>query len=399
MANPIKISVFLLVAGLFAFASCEKPTPAPDPESQAILFADPANCFMVSEPGFYAFKANKGKTTEAVASIASVEVLWESFGTDVAPSKGNIIPQAYYKDGMVYFKTPATLNDGNAVIAAQDADHNIVWSWHVWVCNGWDATATAQKYYNKVNGGVTFGAVMDRNLGATSAAIDDLKSHGLLYQWGRKDPFLGWNGVKVGPGGPPERAASTLEWPKQVVSDENTGTIEYAIAHPTTIIYSTGHSHNADWYYSPVDNVTDDTRWNEKKDLYDPCPAGWTLPRAHTPESQGLWYNALGSPLGWVVIENWDKTHNGYNFTGLLGDDASIWYPYNCTYSFEDGYLHQPQISHIEIWSSDVPHTLDDPISASFFNTEVDMQDHLAIWAAGHGSRSCGFPTRCVAIK
>ena len=97
MINPIKFSVFLLVAGLVAFASCEKTTPDPDPDPVPTVFADPANCFMVSEPGFYAFKANKGKTTEAVASIASVEVLWESFGTHEAPSKGNIIPQAYYQ--------------------------------------------------------------------------------------------------------------------------------------------------------------------------------------------------------------------------------------------------------------------------------------------------------------
>ena len=32
---------------------------------------------------------------------------------------------------------------------------------------------------------------MDRNLGATSAALGDVGALGLLYQWGRKDPFLG----------------------------------------------------------------------------------------------------------------------------------------------------------------------------------------------------------------
>lgn len=399
MIKTIKFPLLFLVAGLFAAVSCEKNTPTPDPESQAIVFADPANSFIVSEPGFYTFKATKGKTTELVSSIASVEVLWESFGTDVAPSKGNIVSQAYYKDGQVYFKTPATLNDGNAVIAAQDASHNILWSWHIWVCNGWDPTATAQKYYNKISGGISFGAVMDRNLGATSAAIDDLKSHGLLYQWGRKDPFLGWNGVEVGPGGPPERAASTLDWPSQVVSDENTGTIEYAIAHPTTIIYSTNHSNNADWYYSPVKDVTDDTRWNEKKDLYDPCPAGWTLPKAHTPENQGLWYNALGDPYGWVAIENWDRTHKGFNFTGIFGDDASIWYPYNCSYSYIDGYLHQPKTPVIQMWSSDPIYTSTDPISAAYLNTDVNGQEQLSVFVAGHGSRGCAFPTRCVAVK
>jgi len=396
--KPIKISLLLLAAGLFIFASCEKHHKHnPDPESEAILFVDPANCFLVSAPGFYTFKANKGKTQEAVASIASVEVLWESFGTDVAPSKGNIISQAYYKDGQIYFRTPTTLNDGNAVIAAQDANHNILWSWHIWVCNGYDPDATAQAYYNVI-GTMKFGRVMDRNLGATSAAIDDLKSHGLLYQWGRKDPFLGWNGVEVGEGVPPTRAASTLAWPKQVVSDATTGTIEYATAHPTTIIYSTNQSNNADWYYSSVYNTTDDTRWNEKKDYYDPCPAGWTLPQGHTIDNQGLWYNALGDQYGWVVIENWDKTHNGYNFNGILGDAPSIWYPYNCVYAKEDGYLHQPD-KKISIWSSDISHLEGDPVTAAVFNTDINGQKHFEIWAAGHGARSCGFPTRCVRVK
>lgn len=117
MTNPIKFSLFLLVAGLATVVSCDKnPIPAPIPDPEPTVFADPANCFMVSEPGFYAFAANKGKTKEAVTPIASVEVLWESFGTHEAPSKGNIIPQAYYEDGRVYFKTPEVLNDGNAVM-------------------------------------------------------------------------------------------------------------------------------------------------------------------------------------------------------------------------------------------------------------------------------------------
>ena len=79
MTNPIKFSVFLLVAGLVAFASCEKPTPAPDPEPT--VFADPANCFMVNEPGFYTFKTVKGKTSESVGDVAVAVVLWETFGT------------------------------------------------------------------------------------------------------------------------------------------------------------------------------------------------------------------------------------------------------------------------------------------------------------------------------
>ena len=384
--KSIKFSILLLAAGLVAAVSCGK---SDGPEVQPQFLADPANCFLISKPGLYTFKPFKGKTHEAVGAVASVEVLWESFGTATAPAKGDIVAETYYKDGQIYFKTNSGLKDGNAVIAAKDADKNIIWSWHIWVCAGYDPAANAQKYYNKHNS-AKFTSVMDRNLGATSAAINDLKSHGLLYQWGRKDPFLGWNGVENH-----VRAASTITtWPTQVLSDATTGTIEYATAHPTTIIYSSDNSNNGDWYYSAVYAKTDDTRWNEKKDLYDPCPAGWTLPQAHTAENEGLWFNALENE--WVVIENWDKTRKGFDCTGVLGDAASIWYPFTSLYGKEDGNLYASV--QINIWSSDVS-TLEGDTSAETFNGDINAQEHFELWAATHSARSCGLNTRCVAVE
>lgn len=392
MSNHIKYSVLLLMAGLVAVASCDK-APTPDPEPEAILFADPANSFIVSEPGLYTFKTFKGKTTEPVGSIASVEVLWESFGTSEEPSKGNIVSQAYYKDGQVYFKTPATLKDGNALIAAKDASNNILWSWHIWVCNGWDPTATAQKYYNKSNGIYSYGAVMDRNLGATSASVNDVKSFGLLYQWGRKDPFLGWDGTDPEGHTP---AASTLRWPDPVKTDSSTGTIEYAIAHPTTILYPGQVSSNVDWYYTDVENTTDNTRWQEKKDLYDPCPAGWTLPRAFVQKDEGLWFDALVHYP--VYIQDWDRTVHGYDFAGLLGDAASIWYPFNSFYSYIDGKLYNGENAIINIWSSDVSA---DPtmVDGIVFHVDINFQEHLEVKAASYQARAEAYPTRCVAVK
>jgi hypothetical protein len=414
MSKSIKFSLFLLVAGIVAAVSCGK-TPTPDPESEAKLFSDPANCFMVNEPGFYTFKTVKGKTQESVGDVAKVEVLWESFGTHEAPSKGNIVSQAYFKDGQIYFKTPATLKDGNAVIAAKDASNNILWSWHIWVCNGWDATATAQKYYNKSNGIASWGAVMDRNLGATSATVNDHKAHGLLYQWGRKDPFLGWDGYNAEGHTP---AASTLKWPDPVKTDEETGTIEYAIAHPTTILYPGKVSSNVDWYFTKEHNVTDNMRWNERLNLYDPCPAGWTLPEARTTNKQGLWYNALGQNWN-VVYDTWDVTKLGINLGGKLGDADPIWYPEVSLYYYEDGQLYRTR--QVYVWSRNVAPAENDglPIfkfseggSGGFDPEQISMdvtaytmfcqknaQDHTEAWAATHCFRSLALPTRCVAVK
>ena len=73
--------------------------------------------------------------------------------------------------------------NGNAVVAVKK-DGKILWSWHIWACEGYNPDATAQKYNNNA------GVVMDRNLGATSATPGKPQTIGLLYQWGRKDPFL-----------------------------------------------------------------------------------------------------------------------------------------------------------------------------------------------------------------
>ena len=89
-------------------------------------------------------------------------------------------------------------------------------------------------YYNNA------GTMMDRNLGVTSATPGDVGALGLLYQWGRKDPFLGSSSISSN-----IEAASTITWPSAVSSDSSNGTTEYAIANPTTfIIYN---SSNYDW--------------------------------------------------------------------------------------------------------------------------------------------------------
>ncbi len=141
-----------------------------------------ANCYLIKEAGDYKFKAVQGNTDGTVGSVKSVEVLWESFGTATAPNVGDLISSVSYRDGYIRFSTPATFSEGNAVIAAKNAKGVILWSWHIWCASeGWKE----QVYYNDA------GTMMDRNLGATSANPGEVGSMGLLYQWGRKDPFLG----------------------------------------------------------------------------------------------------------------------------------------------------------------------------------------------------------------
>ena len=416
MTFNFKFSMLTLVAGLVALASCDKDS---DSSKEPKLFAEPANCFMVSKAGIYTFKTVKGKTTESVGEVASADVLWESFGTHETPNVGDIISEVYYFDGQIYFATPSKLKDGNAVIAAKDAEGNILWSWHIWVCKGYDPVAKAQKYFNNSNGIAFWGPVMDRNLGATSAKINDHKAHGLLYQWGRKDPFLGWNGYDAHGH---NRAASTLEdWPKVETTPDNgfeVGTIQYAIANPTTLIYPGDVSSNVDWYYTEEQNTTDNTRWGENLRYYDPCPAGWTLPEAHTLNNQGLWYNALGQNWN-VVYDYWIVDQLGVNLGGKLGNYTDIWFPFASLYYYYDGNLYRTR--QVYIWSKTytplqedgVPifeledggsggftpdvHTID--VTANTMFCHENQQHHTEAWAATHTFRSIALPTRCVAIQ
>ena len=267
-----------------------------------------ANCYIVSEPGFYKFKTVKGNSSESVGNVASASILWETFGTDTAPEQLELIGEFFYKDGYIVFQTANTFREGNAVIAAKDADGNILWSWHIWLTD----QPQGQVYYNGA------GTMMDRNLGATSATPGDVGALGLLYQWGRKDPFLSAGSISSS-----AVAESTITWPSAVSSDSSNGTIAYATANPTTFIKY--NSNNYDWHYTGSSSI-DNTRWTtseSSKSIYDPCPSGWRVPDGG---SNGIWSNALGSSSIFVGYP-YDSTNEGMNFSRKFGADQIIWYP------------------------------------------------------------------------
>src|SRR5690606_17319619 len=112
----------------------------------------------------------------------SAKMLWN----DVSPDFVGDVSLA--ADGKSF---TAQLNGqpGNALIAIYDkedpnaADAKILWSYHIWVTE-------TQEISLGVNGKGNAYTVLDRNLGAVSATAGDWRSIGMLYQWGRKDPFV-----------------------------------------------------------------------------------------------------------------------------------------------------------------------------------------------------------------
>lgn len=361
------------MAGALLLASCGKdkstpaPAPAPEPAGPVDLSEKgTANCYIVSAPGTYSFKTTKGNSSVAV-SVAAAEVLWESFGTETKPEVGDIIKSVSYADNRITFTTPATLKNGNALIVAKDESNQISWSWHIWVCEGYDPVAQGQVYNNEA------GTMMDRNLGATSAEPGEVGAIGLMYQWGRKDPILG--AARIGYN---VRAVSTLIWPASVTTDASCGTVAYAIQHPTTFIY--GVSSSYDWVFAGDENEL----WTAEKSIYDPCPVGWKVPAGGA--TDGVWYKATKKNVEFDC--EWDDVNKGVKFSGILGDDPSIWYPATGRLYVGNGYL-QEVGKEAGYWSS---------TANGAHSYVLTLNSNGIVGPCNSGMRSCGRSVRCCKV-
>jgi len=242
-----------------------------------------ANCYVVTAPGTYKFKAVYGnKSVQYLEDVDDAVVLWETWNDASEVTPGSVLEYAAYAEDFIIFRTPATLKPGNAVIAAKGIGGEILWSWHIWV----PATAVETDSYGNVMGA----DVMDRNLGALvatkadNAAIDP-RSYGLVYQWGRKDPFTAAgkfnDGTPATCSGEPEEVA-----PGQI-------TLAESIAHPRLL----GHTDDGNWIVlADLDNYL----WSDtEKTIYDPCPPGYRVPAKDG--GAPFWSDDLTSKGGWSV--------------------------------------------------------------------------------------------------
>lgn len=233
-----------------------------------------ANCYIVSEAGEYKFPLVKGNTEESVGTVAKAALLWETWNDQEVVTANSVIASVDYVDGFITFATPETLKPGNALIAALDANDEVLWSWHIWI--------PATPITDAVESNYSVKAAMSRNLGAlvdTPEVLDaaaTVESFGLLYQWGRKDPFPGL-GVVNGTGG---IAVAGAEMTSQV----RPMTVEEAIKNPT--VYVIKDDASKDWLPEITDEVG--KLWGEtEKSVYDPCPVGYMLPERN--KSCGFW--------------------------------------------------------------------------------------------------------------
>lgn len=255
-----------------------------------------ANCYIITAPGSYKFKAVYGnEPNNYIMDVEEAVVLWETWNDDQEVEAGSVIVSADYAEDYMIIKTPDTLRPGNAVVAVLDGEGKILWSWHLWIPQTPVTTADF--------GGIMGKALMDRNLGAlvateASAAPVDPLSYGMVYQWGRKDPFTNTHTALT-------NAVATWAGMDEEVAPAMISLAE-SIANPRLL----GHIDNGNWL-----EVDDETLWSdEAKTIYDPCPAGYRVPARDT--GLPFWSADLSSQTGWSI--------DGTNGWLTLGDPAAV---------------------------------------------------------------------------
>ena len=269
-----------------------------------------SNCYIVSEPGSYKFRPTRGNEDVLITGIDRVEVLWETDNTSGNQVVGSIIEKNSVKSNgqYIYFNTPASLKNGKAIIAAYH-NNTIIWSWHIWVCAGYDPVNSAQSYPGKAS------SMMDRNLGALSSTPADPLANGLFYQWGRKDPFPGATEAYVlDPKGGKLMTTTSSEPFSVEFSEVVNATVEYATANPNTFLAT--NKSNGNWLEIPIH-----TLWASGKTIYDPCPAGWKVPEARNGSHPEL--------EAWNNLTSVNISGNGYGLRLFLSSGATAWYPNN----------------------------------------------------------------------
>ena len=305
-----------------------------------------ANCYIATSANtWYSFSATvmgNGKSTPSITPTAlaptSSDVLWETWNTLMPyPLKGDVVKATYIVNDRILFST--SNNEGNAVIAARDAGNNIIWSWHIWYSKVVPASVPLSTITNNLGFSVSGLMMMDRNLGAMSATTRDNLSIGLLYQWGRKDPFPGFAGYY-----PYDDVIVTQPYGIHTYSTPlKQYTVIQSIAQPTTFF-----GFNGDWCSTRNDNLwgtpladivnINGQNYNSNKgskSIYDPCPVGWRVPPdyswANATTTNCVW-DVWGSDFGKITTSNsikfWFPAYGARNYDGLLdtfGSSGCYW--------------------------------------------------------------------------
>ncbi|MDR3117950.1 MAG: DUF4906 domain-containing protein [Mediterranea sp.] len=285
--------------------------------------------------------------TEIAKKDWKIETLWRTWGSgngstnvegavaDGITTEDNI-SETYY--ATLSFPTGAnaipTAAGNNCVIVLKDNSGKVWWSWHLWFTD-YDPTADVvanrkgqtHKYFSEAftTAGLYYDKrMMDRNLGATIFNVDGtveqeqpkttaeaVKWYGLMYQWGRKDPFTNSdNGTTTMASATPVydkdgakysyasgAAAGTDMDGNSITADVNNNSID-GFPKVTNGSVATNRvvdavRHPMNYYHSGVSNdwtKQDDGLWSmTAKTAFDPCPPGWRVPAGGATAAYNPW--------------------------------------------------------------------------------------------------------------
>ncbi|MBQ5669904.1 MAG: hypothetical protein IIV29_04365, partial [Tidjanibacter sp.] len=313
-----------------------------------------ANSYIAPLNSKCSFSASvKGNSTTSIGMPKSATVVWETLNTSIQPNVGDVVKNVYIANGVIYFET--TDNRGNALIAATDEVGNILWSWHIWATD-YNPNAEFDTYPGFENL-----KVMNRNLGALSNR-GKTDAVGMVYQWGRKEPFSGYGMV------------FTSEM-KTITTSSKIGTEEYATTHPTTFILAL--SQGGDWRYN-----SNSSAWGSTKTQLDPCPPGWKVPEGG---EAGLFKD--------FKLGVFDNENKGMIFKDINGA-SNIYMPAQGyladSQSFRDGWW---QVDYEgRYWTTSVSGS-----SSHYFSFDFEKICNQAEFT--HSSRANGHAIRCVEDK
>jgi hypothetical protein len=333
-------------------------------DGSADITFETANCYMIA-PGknltiHVNIKGNGDSQAEAGTGLPvshkaySVGVLWQTY-YDSGSNSGLITLSNFEESNQTVKITANDSQSGNAVIAAYDSDGStILWSWHIWVTNYNPNTTPVDNgdIYTITN---TNGAYiwMDRNIGATTTTPATTTTLGLLYQWGRKDPFPGANNYYLSENNsytslPIYNANGTVlteesgtsgtgikHEPAVATTSNKILNLKNSIKNPMIFYYGIyGTNIGYDWYTSTNDRqYQNDVLWGGAdntsqtgKTIFDPCPSGWRIPawNGNTP-----WSTFTTDNFTWTDA-NYGGTYNGETFYPASGyrhfDSGAFYY-------------------------------------------------------------------------
>ncbi len=347
----------------------EEPKPDPTPEplpSEYLMALKYPNSFMVKPGSSVTFPIMKAfavwlqyenrirKRLSREASL-TVSLVWQD-------KQGLISEVNLSKDEKEYSEiTVHTTNQkGNAVIALK-ANNEICWSWHLWVTDYDPDNQIKGKTYPWDNNDddIIDYIWMDRNLGAETngnklTPTDSLAACGLLYQWGRKDPFPGdiviggaekWGQESSYLNSTPIYNISNILLPETGLKSGKG--VHYVRNHDNKSIPGVLRSINdplafleggeplepsSEWYkegfwFSVNSAEYDDTLWNNEgaKGIFDPCPEGWRVPIYKNQMYPWAGFKIAATPYSALGVFPYAGIRDRQGFLKLSGYFSQIW--------------------------------------------------------------------------